>query len=432
MLKRYTKEGMGEIWSEENKFRNWLLVELTVLEVRHSLGEIPHEVPKNLINEIVINTDEINRIEEDTKHDVVAFLKHVSPQFPKKLRPWLHRGLTSYDIGDTTLSLQMRSSIEELLESLNIFMHTIKLLALENKHTPEVGRTHGIHAEPITFGVKLANWYAELQRSGIRLMRLIETVSVGKISGAVGMYTLDPRIEEEVCEELGLKPVIATQIIARDIIAEYMSTLAILGASVGKIALNIRLLSMTEVGEIMEPFSKDQKGSSAMPHKKNPIQSENVSSLGRVIHNNPNVAFVNLESCWHERSLDNSAAERVIIADSSIALDFILRRIARIVMDMRVFPEKMMHNLNLTKSLIFSQDVMMLIAEKSGLPREEAHTLVRDVAIDCWEKGTNFQNALFANEKIMSLVSNEELMACFDVNKKIKHVDHIFEQVFGK
>lgn len=432
MLKRYSRNEMSNVWSEANKFFNWLLVEVAVLKARRKIGELIHEIPPDLAEKININPEEINRIEKEvTKHDVIAFLAHISPQFPEELRPWLHRGLTSYDIGDTALSLQLRASAHILIKTLVKLMDAIKTVALGHKYVPEIGRTHGIHAEPITFGVKLANWHDELKRHFNRLRNLSVSVSVGTISGAVGMYTINPKIEELVCEELGLKPIISTQIISRDIVAEYMSTLGIIAATIGKISTNLRLLSQTEIGEIMEPFSKDQKGSSAMPHKKNPIGSENLSGLMRVVCSNVQVAYENLATCWHERSLDNSGSERVIIADSSILLDYAMARLAGITESMRVFPEKMKRNLNQTKGLVFSQEVMMLVAEKSGLPREEAHTLVRDAALECWENGRDFLEALLGNDSIMRYVSRSEISDAFKLSNKLLYVDYIFTKVFG-
>ncbi len=432
MLKRYSRDAMSNIWSEANKFFNWLLVEIAVLKARRQIGELIHEIPTGLAERISIDPEEINRIEKEiTKHDVIAFLMHVSPQFPEKLRPWLHRGLTSYDIGDTALSLQLRESVNILIQTLIKLMGVIKTVALEHKYTPEIGRTHGIHAEPITFGIKLANWYDELKRHLDRLQRLSVSVSVGKISGAVGMYTIDPKIEKLVCEELRLEPVIATQIISRDIVAEYMSTLGIVAATIGKISTNLRLLSQTEIGEIMEPFGKDQKGSSAMPHKKNPIGSENLSGLMRIVCSNVQVAYENLATCWHERSLDNSGSERVIIADTSILLDYAMARLTGIIEKMRVFPGRMLFNLNQTKGLVFSQEVMMLVAEKSGLPREEAHTLVCNVALECWENSTDFLEALLGKDSIMRFVDESDVRSCFNLKGKLRYVDYIFEKVFG-
>lgn len=433
MLKRYSRKGMEDIWSEARKFYYWLVVELTVLRVRHQLGELPHPVPESLERLVRIDPEEINRIEkEKTGHDVVAFLEHVSPQIPEELRPWMHRGLTSYDIGDTTFGLQMRESLDVIVEGVENLMAVLKKRAYEFQLTPEIGRTHGIHAEPITFGVKMANYYAELDRHLDRLKAARREVSVGKVSGAVGMYTVPPYIENEVCAKLGLRPIVATQIISRDIVAVFMSTLANLAGSLGKIALNLRLLAQTEICEVMDPFSKNQKGSSAMPHKKNPIGSENISGLMRIPATNYLVALENLAGCWHERSLDNSGAERVVVADSAILLDYALGRLAGIIKNMRVFPEKMMRNIQATNGLVFSQEVMMLVAEKSQLPREEAHTLIRDIALACWETGENFQEVLLKNEAVMHYVSEDDLRGCFQLDKKLEYVYYIFKKVFGE
>jgi len=432
MLKRYSRDEMSSIWSEEEKFFNWLLVEIAVLNARRKIGELTHEIPLDLAGKVVINPEEINRLEkEGVGHDMIAFLEHISPQFPRELRPWLHRGLTSYDIEDTALSLQLRGSLNIIFQKLGKLMYAIKQVAHEYKYTPEIGRTHGIHAEPITFGVKLANWCDELKRHFERLRRLFVSVSVGKISGAVGMYTIDPEIEKLVCENLGLKPIITTQIISRDIVAEYMSTLGIVAATIGKISTNLRLLSQTEIGEVMEAFGKDQKGSSAMPHKKNPIGSENLSGLMRVVCSNVQVAYENLATCWHERSLDNSGSERVIIADTSILVDYALSRLTGIIEKMRVFPKRMFSNLNQTKGLIFSQDVMMLVAEKSGLPREEAYNLVRNMALECWENSTDFLEALLKDDSIMQVVKEGELRSCFNLERKLRYVDYIFNKAFN-
>lgn len=433
MLNRYSRKGMEAIWSEDKKFHLWLLVEVTVLRARFNLKEFSFPIPEALEDSIKIDPEEINWLEKEggVGHDVIAFLMHVSPQIPEELRPWMHRGLTSYDIGDTAFALQMRESLDTIVVGVKKLMEIIKKRALEFKYTPEVGRTHGIHAEPITFGIKLVNWYAELDRHLSRLIRAYEEVSVGKISGAVGMYTIDPTIEESVCAKLGLRPIIATQIISRDIVAVYMSTLANLAGTIGKIATNLRLLSQTEIGEVMEPFGKQQKGSSAMPHKKNPIGSENLSGLMRIPVTNYLVALENLANCWHERSLDNSGSERVVVADSSILIDYALARLFGIVEKMRVFPEKMMRNLQATKGLIFSQEVMMLTAKESGLPREEAHTLVRDIALRCWETDTDFLHSLRCDHEIKGYISDGKLCECFRLEEKIKYVDYIFQRVFG-
>lgn len=436
MITRYMREEMGQIWSDANRFRKWLEVEVEVLWVRWERGEIKGELPADFddfIQKIVIDPAEINRIEaKKTKHDVLAFLEHVSPQFPENLRPWLHRGMTSYDVVDTALMLVLREAFGLIIEGTENLMEVIKKRAFEFKTTPMIGRTHGVHAEPITFGVRLANWYAELDRQLDRLEQARRMAAVGKISGAVGMYTLPPEVEEKTLAMLEMDPVISTQIISRDIISEVMSVLANLAATISKIALNLRLGARAEVRETMEFFDVHQKGSSAMPHKKNPIGSENLCGLMRQVISNLQAVFWTQADCWEERSLDNSGIERVVLPDSTTLVDYALDRLTKIISKMLVYPDKMHRNLELTKGLIFSQDVMMLVAEKSGLPREEAHTLVRDIAIECWEKEYDFLKALLANETIMKHVAEEELRACFDLNRKLQHVDHIFKTVFGE
>lgn len=429
MIERYTSEKMAGTWSEQRKFEAWLQVELAVLKARKKMGEFTYEIPH--MNKIRIDPKEINRIEKEvTKHDVAAFLQHVSPQFPEELRPWLHRGLTSYDIVDTAMSLQMIESLNLIEDALKNLMVIVEEKAWEYKDVPQIGRTHGIHAEPITFGIKLINWYTELQRHEERLEELEKKISVGKISGAVGVYTLDPRVENFTCSNLELYPITATQIISRDIIAEYMSVLGLIAGTISKISVSMRLLSQTEIGEVMESFSKDQKGSSAMPHKKNPIGWENLTGLMRIVFSNVQVAYGNLADCWNERSLDNSGPERVIIPDSSALVEYGLLRLAKLFQGMVVFPERMIENLNQTKGLIFSQEVMMLVAEKSSLPREEAHTLVRDVALECFETKEDFQTALIRNKKIMKFITPDELSNCFNLSKKLQYVDQVFSNVF--
>lgn len=429
MIERYTTGKMAGVWSEQRKFETWLKVQLAVLRARKEKGEFTFGIPHE--SKIHIDPREINRIEKEiTKHDVVAFLQHISPQFPEELRPWLHRGLTSYDIVDTAMALQMVDSIDLIDDALKELMDIVEKKAWEHKDTPQIGRTHGIHAEPITFGVKLANWHAELQRHEARLEELRKRVSVGKISGAVGMYTLDPKIEQLACDKLELWPTVATQIISRDIIAEYMAVLGLIAGTISKISVSMRLLSQTEIGEVMEPFSKDQKGSSAMPHKKNPIGWENLTGLMRVVCSNVQVAYGDLSDCWNERSLDNSGPERVIIPDSSALVEYGLIRLKKLFEGMQVFPQRMLENLNQTKGLIFSQEVMMLVAEKSNLPREEAHTLVRDVALACFETKEDFQTALLRNEKIMQFINPEELKNCFNLQNKLRYADVIFSNVF--
>jgi adenylosuccinate lyase len=433
MIDRYTRKEMRELWSDKQRFLFWLQVELAVLTARVYLREIENAIPKDLESQIQIDPDEINRIEDEkTRHDILAFLEHVSPQFPEHLRPWLHRGMTSYDVVDTALMLAMRESLKLILEKIDRLLEVIKKRALEHKYTVKIGRTHGVHAEPITLGVEFANWHEELQRHKIRLERTVETISVGKISGAVGMYTLPPEVETVALRHLKLDSIIATQIISRDLITEVLGTLANLSATIGKIALNIRLAARTEVQEILEFFDVNQKGSSAMPHKKNPIGPENLCGLMRQVVANHSVAAENQANCWEQRSLDNSGIERVIIPDSMALVDYALARLTGIIEKMLIFPENMLCNLNLTRGLVYSQNVMMLVAEKSGLPREDAHTLVRNVAIRCWETKEDFFSALCRDPKICDYVSFEELSKCFDLERKIQYVDFIFKIVFGE
>ena len=432
MIGRYTRKKMRRIWSDENRFFLWLQVELAVLRARIQLGEIEGRIPQNLETQIQIDPQEINRIESEvTKHDVLAFLNHINPQFPEYLRPWLHRGMTSYDVVDTALMLSMRESLQLILEKLDRLLEVIKNRAFEHKYSAKVGRTHGVHAEPITQGVEFANWYEELRRQKTRLEQALETVSVGKISGAVGMYTLPPDVETLALRALHLEPVIATQIIARDIITEVLGALANVAATIGKISLNIRLAARTEIQEIMEFFDANQKGSSAMPHKKNPIGPENLCGLMRQVVANHSIAAENQANCWEQRSLDNSGIERVIIPDSMTLVDYALARLTGIIEKMLIFPENMLRNLNLMQGLVYSQNVMMLVAEKSGLPRETAHTLVKNVAVKCWETRSDFPTALREDPDICKYVAPEELSYCFDLDSKLKYVDFIFKIVFG-
>ncbi len=328
--------------------------------------------------------------------------------------------------------MQMRDSLKIVIADLVQFMEVVKTLAFRYKNTPEAGRTHGIHGEPITFGVKLANYYAELARHLRRLNDALYEVSVGSISGAVGMYPLDPRIEEIVCEILGLRPIISTQIISRDIVNEYMIRLGSLASTIAGIAYNNELLAQTEICEVMEFFSKDQDGSSAMPHKKNPVGDENIDGITRIVCSGVQVAFENRSKIKNERSIDHSGPERIILPDAAGYTDYTMTRLSGIMEKMLVFPDRMTENLNITKGLIYSQEVMTLVAEKSGLPRSQAHSLVRDIALDCWDKRSDFLHALLANKPITDLVSEEDLRGCFNLDRKLRNVDYIFKKVFGE
>lgn len=432
MIPRYSTPEMDSIWSPEEKFRNWAKVEIAVLQAKYKLSYIHTPIPENLIDTLDINPEEIDRIEaEITGHDVKAFLEHTEPQLPEELQPHWHNGMTSYDPQDTGLSLTLAKSTGQLLDRLSGLMIAVKEKAHEHKHTAMIGRTHGVHAEPITFGVKLANYYEELQRHQTMLLGIRELVSVGKISGAVGMYTLDPKIEQIACKILELKPIISTQIIARDILARYMTSIAVIGGTIEKICVNIRNLQRTEIREVQEYFRPNQTGSSAMPHKRNPISSENLSGQTSLLRG---YAFAALEkiSTWDERDLSNSGPERIYVPDASTLFDYMLKRATGIIRKLIVYPHRMAENLKITQGLIFSQDVQSLLAQKGNIPRETAYKLVRDVAQECWDIGGDFIFMLFANQEIMSHISQEEVVSCFDLKNKLKHVDHIFKRVFGK
>lgn len=433
MLKRYSREEMRGLWSPEAKFRNWLQVEFAVMQARAERGIIPFPIPVELFEKIIIDSEEINRLEKEVGHDVIAFLMHVSPQLPSELQPWLHRGMTSYDAQDTALSLTLVESVKLLITDVEEVMDALERRAREYKLTPMVGRTHGVHAEPITFGVKLAKWYVEMARHRERLERLVETVAVGKLSGAVGMYTLDPEIEATVCDLLNLKPILATQIIPRDIIAEYAATLALIAGSLGNFCTTLRGLARTEIREVMEFFDiEKQRGSSAMPHKKNPITWEQITGICRDIGSRFMTAFQNQVS-WDERDLSNSAPERLLLPEITVYLDYVFVKFAKSITKMTVLPQQMMRNLSLMNGLIYSQEVLSLLASK-GLPREEAYGIVREIVMTCWRSGfqLDFLSELEDNERVMELVSETELDACFNLDEKLKHVDHIFEEAFGK
>jgi adenylosuccinate lyase len=423
---------MAEKWSPKTKFFHWLRVEFAVMQARIDRGEISAKIPEGLLTRIIIDPDEINRIEEQvTKHDVIAFLMQVSPQLPEELRPWLHQKMTSYDAEDTGLSITLMESVDLLMQDVIEVMKVMKRIAFAHKETVMIGRTHGVHAEPITFGVKFAKWYSEMERHLGRLRRLRDTVSVGKLSGAVGMYTLDPDVESMVCDNLGLRPILAVQVISRDIIAEYAATLAIIAGSTGNFCTTLRGLARTEIREVMEYFDPTQRGSSAMPHKKNPISWENVTGLCRDIGSRFMTAFQDQIS-WDERDLTNSGPERLFLPEISIYLDFALTRFAKSIDRMFVFPEQMRKNLGMTKGLVFSQDVQALLAEKSGLPREEAYGLVQNIALHCWESNfeLDFRAELERSETIMRQVTGLELAACFDLANKLRFTDAIFQKAF--
>jgi len=432
-IQRYTLEKMDNVWSRDNTFLHWFKLEIGILRSQKKLGLIDTEVQDSLVDNVTISPDEIDRIEkEETGHNVVAFLKHVSPQLPAELRSLLHKKVTSCDITDTTLHLQLVESVMLFQRSISILMREIKEKAIIYKYTAQIGRTHGVHAEPITFGVKLSLWHEEFDRHLKRLINLLQQVAVGKASGAVGMYTLPPEVEDELCQSLNLKPILSSQVIPRDILAEYMCVLGLIASSIGKFAGEVRNLQRTEILEAQEYFSPTQRGSSAMPHKKNPKTAEQVCGLADVIIGFVETILQNNKKLWHERTLDNSSTERMIVPAASILLDYCLQTLCEIISKWIIYPEKMRKNLELTKGLIYSQDVLSLLAEKSEVPREEATELVKKIAMDCWNNNKSFLATLLKNSEIMKYITTKELRACFNLNKKLQHVDYIFERIFGQ
>ena len=413
MIERYTRPEMAAIWTEENKFNAWLEVELLACEAWSELGVIPKEDVKLLREKATFNIDRINEIELDTRHDVVAFTRAVSETVGEE-RKWVHYGLTSTDVVDTALSYLIRQANEILSKDLNNFVEILKNKAKEHKYTVMMGRTHGVHAEPTTFGLKLGLWYAEMKRNVERFEAARKNIEFGKISGAVGTYAnIDPFVEKHVCEKLGLQAApISTQTLQRDRHAQYMSTLALIATSIEKFATEVRGLQKSETREVEEFFAKGQKGSSAMPHKRNPIGSENMTGMARVIRGYMLTAYENV-SLWHERDISHSSAERVIIPDATIALNYMLNRFANIVKNLTVYPENMKRNMDRTLGLIFSQRVLLALIDK-GLVREEAYDTVQPKAMQAWELQVPFRSLVEKDDKITSLLTKEELDDCFD------------------
>lgn len=427
MIQRYTRPDMGKIWEDENKFRIWLDIEVLACEAQAELGIVPKEAVKAIREKASFKVDRILEIEKEVRHDVIAFLTNVG-EFVGPDSRFIHLGMTSSDVLDTALAVQMNQSAELLMKGLEGLRDILARRAKEFKHTVMIGRTHGIHAEPITFGLKLALWYAETIRNIERLNSARKTILVGKISGAVGTYQhLDPSVERYVCEKLGLLPAsISTQILQRDRHAEFMNTLAVCGCSLEKFATEIRHLQKTEVLEAEEFFSKGQKGSSAMPHKRNPIVCERIAGLARVLRSNALAAMENV-ALWHERDISHSSVERVIIPDSCIILDFILADMTKIIDTLLVYPEHMERNINATRGLIFSQEVLLALTKK-GMKREDAYRLVQEQAMKVWKEEKDFKTLLLRNEEVMKLLSPKEMDELFDPKRSLKHIDYIFEQ----
>ncbi|RLB43427.1 MAG: adenylosuccinate lyase [Deltaproteobacteria bacterium] len=430
MIPRYTRPDMGRIWEDENRYSKWLDVELAACEAMAEEGIVPREALKTIKDRAAFSVERILEIEKQTKHDVIAFLTNLEEHIGPDSR-YIHLGLTSSDVLDTSFALLLKEAMDRIIQGARDFMEVIKKRAMEHKYTPMIGRSHGIHAEPITFGLKLAVWYEEMRRNLHRLQDALEVISYGKISGAVGTFAnVSPRVEAYVCKKLGLKPApISTQIVQRDRHAQYFTSLAILAGTLEKIAIEIRHLQRTEVLEAEEPFSKGQKGSSAMPHKKNPIGCENISGLARLVRTNALAAMENM-ALWHERDISHSSVERVIAPDSTILIDYMLNRLKGIVDGLVVHPEKMAHNMNLTKGLIFSQQALMKLAEK-GIERQKAYVMVQRNALKVWEGEDSFKDLILKDGEIMQYLDTKDVEEIFDINYHLKHVDHIFERVFS-
>jgi adenylosuccinate lyase len=422
---------MAAIWSPENRYAKWLDVEVAACEAMVKLGRVPAEALENIQAKAVINTARIDEIEKVTRHDVIAFVSSLTEVIGEDGR-FIHMGLTSSDVLDTALAVQLKEASGLLLEDLDQLLAVLKRRALEHKNTLMIGRSHGIHAEPITFGLKLASWYSEMRRNRARLERAREAVSCGKIAGAVGTFSfVDPFVEGHVCKKLGLSPApVSSQIIQRDRHAEFFSTLAIIASSIDKFAQEIRLLQRTEVREAEEYFSQGQKGSSAMPHKRNPVLSENLSGLSRLVRSYALAALEDV-ALWHERDISHSSVERVIAPDATIVLDFMLGRFTGLMDKLLVYPERMLANLNMTHGVIFSQMVLLALIEK-GAAREDAYAVVQKNAMKSWHEGIEFRKLLDQDERVRKLLTAAELDAIFDVNHFLKHLDFIFQRVFGK
>ncbi|ADC49986.1 adenylosuccinate lyase [Alkalihalophilus pseudofirmus OF4] len=428
MIERYTRPEMGAIWTEENRYKAWLEVEIVACEAWAELGEIPKEDVAKIRENASFDVARIHEIEAETRHDVVAFTRAVSETLGEE-RKWVHYGLTSTDVVDTALSYLLKQANEILLADLERFLAIIKDKAIEHKYTVMMGRTHGVHAEPTTFGLKLGLWYEEMKRNIERFKHAAEGVRFGKLSGAVGTYAnIDPRVEELVCENLGLNAApISTQTLQRDRHAEYMASIALIATSIEKFAVEIRGLQKSETREVEEFFAKGQKGSSAMPHKRNPIGSENMTGLARVIRGHMLTAYENVP-LWHERDISHSSAERIILPDATIALNYMLNRFGNIVKNLTVFPENMKRNMTRTYGLIYSQRVLLSLIDK-GMAREEAYDLVQPKTMEAWEKGIQFRELVEAEEAITAVLSKEEIDDCFDYNYHLQHVDTIFKRL---
>lgn len=430
MIQRYTHPEMGAIWSDQRRYETWLEVELAAADAMAEAGIVPAQAAADLRTRAGFDVARIDAIEQTTQHDVIAFTTAVAERVGPSAR-WLHFGLTSSDVLDTAQAIQMREACGLIVRGIGVLMEAVRERATEHRHTPMIGRTHGVHAEPMTFGLKLALWYAELQRDLDRVLRARETVSVGKISGAVGTFAhLDPSIEARVCERLGLQAApVSSQVIQRDRHAELMSALAITAASLEKFALEIRGLQKTEIGEVEEPFGKGQKGSSAMPHKRNPIGCEQIVGLARLIRSNALASYENI-ALWHERDISHSSVERVILPDSFIALDHMVRRFTRIVRGMVVYPDRMRENLDRSRGVVFSGTVLLELARR-GVSREDAYEWVQRSAMRSFHEHVDFKSLLLQDADVMHVLSRQDIEKAFSLDDQLRNVDVVIDRVFA-
>ncbi|MFA7405603.1 MAG: adenylosuccinate lyase [Pelobacteraceae bacterium] len=430
MIPRYTRADMAKIWEPENRFRIWLEIETLACEAQAELGVIPKEVVPVIREKGNFNIERIDAIEAEVKHDVIAFLTSVAEFVGPEAR-FIHQGMTSSDVLDTCLSVQMVQAADELLADLDMLLDSLKVRAMEHKDTVCMGRSHGIHAEPVTFGLKLASFHAEMQRNRTRLQAARENIATGAISGAVGTFAnIDPFVEEYVCKKMGLAPEpVSSQVIPRDRHAEYFCVLAIIASSIERIAIEVRHLQRTEVLEAEEQFTKGQKGSSAMPHKRNPILSENLTGQARYVRAMCIPALENV-ALWHERDISHSSVERYIAPDATVALDFSLRRLNGLIRNLVVYPDNMLRNLNQMKGLVFSQKILLDLTQ-AGVSREDSYRLVQKNAMKVWEQGADFQTELLADPEVVGALGEAKIREAFNLNYHLKHVDTIFKRVFG-
>jgi len=430
LIPRYTRPGMGRNWSDENRFRTWLAVEIAATETLAEAGRVPKEAAKAICERADFRLERINEIEAEVRHDVIAFTTAVAEIVGPEAR-WFHYGLTSNDVVDTAQALLIGQASKIIRAGLQQLSEVLKRRAWEFKDTPMVGRTHGVHAEPITFGVKLANWYSETQRNIARFQNAAEDMRVGKFSGAVGTFAhLSPELEEKICSRLGLKAAaVSSQVIQRDRHAAYLATLAVIASTLDKIATEIRHLQRTEVREAEEYFSEKQKGSSAMPHKRNPVTCEQISGLARVVRSNAQAGFENV-ALWHERDISHSSVERVIIPDSTTLVDYMLQKTANLIDTMFVYPERMKLNLESTGGLVFSGQLLLDLVE-DGVSREDAYRVVQRNAMRAWKEGLNFRELVFSDPDITGRVPREQIERAFDLKRQLRNIDEIFARVFA-